>query len=469
MWQTPKYRFRLPLDPNDDGYGPFKEIILDVTGSAPSFDNPGSRLGGVLDKLLVGFRDRSSFKVLDLGAGKLRNTVHMLQRRSNSHVWAVEYESLRASSEQAQEFYRRAHGFKRRFHDMSFPHQFMRSRESFDLILLINVLSIMPVPAERLLLLHYCFERLKSNGSLFWYSQHGEPDYVIGGARCNDQTRCGDGFHIGGTKYEKTFFREFSDNDVDEMMVAAGLYFERSYAVPRNLARVYVKRPPAVLSQLLSVRAIEAISRAGARIPDLETPAPRIVLRETGAVAVVPDIPDLQFDTLCSARLAEIAPGNPQALAFHRLAELILRRAFRQVLRKWETEREINQGRKRIDLFAKNYATTGFFDRVKDQHGIHCPYVIVECKNYTDDIGNAEMDQLAGRLNPVRGQLGLLVCRRIQNRESILSRARDFVNDAKYILVLADSDLIRLCESVRDDDTEGIDDLMEGKLDALLL
>jgi SAM-dependent methyltransferase len=469
MWESPKYRFRVPVDPDDDGYGPLKEIVLDVIGSAPGFAGPGVRLGGVLDKLLAEFRNRTKFSVLDLGAGKLRNALHVLQRRSNSHVWAVEYESLRKSSEQAQEFYKRAKGFAKRFHDMSFPHQFVRSTSTFDLILLINVLSIMPVPAERLLLLRYCYDRLKPNGHLLWYSQHGEPDYAIGGNRCNDATRCGDGFHIGGSKYEKTFFREFSEDEVDEMMLAAGLSFDRSYSVSRNLARVYVKRGPPVLTGLLLIPEIEAICTAGNDIPDPKTLECRIVERKQGTIEVSPESPQFHFDELSIERLESIPPGNNQATAFHRLAELVLRRAFRRALRKWETEREVDEGRKRIDLLAKNYAEIGFFDRVRDHYNIQCPYIVIECKNYTQDVANPEMDQLAGRLNPSRGQLGILVCRSIEKASVTLKRARDYREDKKYIIVLTDADLIRLCECVRDDDVEGINDLMETKLDKLLL
>src|SRR5882762_1785479 len=191
MWESPKYRFRIPVDLDDDGHGDLKEIVIDVCGSAPSFDSPGQRLGGVFDKFLKDHATKKLVKILDLGAGKLRNTVHILRNRPNSHVWAVEYESLRSSSDQAQAFYKEARAFPR-FHDMSFPHQFIDSNDSFDLILLVNVLSVMPIAAERLLMLQYCFEKLKRDGRLLWYSQYGEPDYAVGGPRCNEKTRCGD-------------------------------------------------------------------------------------------------------------------------------------------------------------------------------------------------------------------------------------------------------------------------------------
>ena len=469
MWQSPKYRFRVPVDLDDDGYGPLREVVIDVTGSAPTFDGPGSRLGGVLDKLLQEYTDRPHVTILDLGAGKLRNTVYVLRRSPQSQVWGVEYESLKASSKQAQQLFAAAKGYGKRFHDVSFPHEFVNCTLAFDLILAINVFSVMPVPSERLLLLTYCYQRLKPSGRLFWYSQHGEPDYAVGGTRCNDSTRCGDGFFIGGKTYEKTFFREFSVDEIDEMMLSSGFAFEESYVVSHNLARVYVKRPPALLASVLSHTDIEAITAAGAEIPEPKGAECQIVQREQGVTAVSPETPSLQFETLCLRALESICPGNEYATTFHRFCELVLRRAFRGRLRKWSTEKEVNKGRKRIDLLAKNYAEAGFFKRARDHFKIPCPYVVIECKNYSTEVGNPEVDQLAGRLNPARGQLGILVCRSVADRDALLDRTRDCLKDAKRILVLTDADLAQLCECMRDGDTDGIDDVMEAKLDELLL
>jgi len=473
MWESPRYGFRVPVDSDDDGHGDLKELVIDVTGSAPSFDSPRRRLGSAFERLFASYPDKRPFKVLDLGAGKLRNTVHILKGKPSSEVWAVEYESLQATSDQAQAAYKKARTFSR-FHDMSFPHQFTQANNAFDLILLVNVISIMPIPAERLLMLHHCFQKLKKGGRLFWYSQHGEPDYAIGGSRCNDQTRCGDGFYIGGKKYEKTFFREFEAFEIDEMMLAAGFTFEKAYTIDRNLARIYKKRPPAPLADMIDVAKIETLLAKGARVEKPTGAEPRIIQRSKGQPEIKPDDSLLfDYDLFCAKRLRQIKAGRDGATMFHRLAELILRRAFRTSLRGWETEKEVNDGRGRIDLFAKNVAENGFFDRVRDHFGIKCPYISIECKNYSGDLGNNELNQLASRLNPdpahaTRGQLGILVCRSVKNTQRTIEQVRDRARKGEYILVLTDSDLQQFCTASRDGDSDIIDDVMENKLQALL-
>jgi hypothetical protein len=72
-------------------------------------------------------------------------------------------------------------------------------------------------------------------------------------------------------------------------------------------------------------------------------------------------------------------------------------------------------------------------------------HIFVECKNYGKEIGNPELDQLAGRFSPSRGQIGLLVCRSIENGKKLTASCRDTANDNRgYIIVLSDEDLMQL-------------------------
>jgi hypothetical protein len=71
--------------------------------------------------------------------------------------------------------------------------------------------------------------------------------------------------------------------------------------------------------------------------------------------------------------------------------------------------------------------------------------VFVECKNYSGDPGNPELDQLAGRFSPTRGKLGLLCCRTFDDKALFVQRCRDTaLDDRGFIIALDDDDLLAL-------------------------
>ena len=132
----------------------------------------------------------------------------------------------------------------------------------------------------------------------------------------------------------------------------------------------------------------------------LGTPADRYDNTGTGVAS----------STLIS-RLDEINPGKEDATRYHQLIAQVLSCMFSPYLSGMRIEREINEGRKRIDLCFDNSANEGFFHDLKLAHQSKCPVIFVECKNYVSDPANPELDQLQGRFGRQRGEFGLLVCR----------------------------------------------------------
>ena len=95
--------------------------------------------------------------------------------------------------------------------------------------------------------------------------------------------------------------------------------------------------------------------------------------------------------------LRNVAPGPQEATRYHRIVVGILELVFYPELVSPEIEREINEGRKRIDLTFDNAAMEGFFYSLHTIHNTPCQYIMVECKNYSRDIQNPELDQMGGR------------------------------------------------------------------------
>lgn len=141
--------------------------------------------------------------------------------------------------------------------------------------------------------------------------------------------------------------------------------------------------------------------------------------------------------------ITAILPGSDGATVYHRAVRDLLTAIFYPSLTNVKIEREIHEGRKRIDITYDNMATAGFFAWLN--RGFHCPYVLVECKNYTRDLANAELDQMIGRFSDQRGRIGIIACRSFDNKDLFLRRCKDTSADRNgYIIALDDEDLEQL-------------------------
>jgi CheY-like chemotaxis protein len=168
--------------------------------------------------------------------------------------------------------------------------------------------------------------------------------------------------------------------------------------------------------------------------------------------------------------LGHIPEGSEYASAYHKLVFRILIVVFDGQLSSGTIEREIHDGRKRVDIVFRNSAERGFFADLFTRFHIKCPYVFIECKNYSADVANPEFDQLTGRLSDKRGLFGILVSRKIRNKRLMSQRSRDVVSDNRgYVLVLDDDDLTQLLDMFASERIQGVSQLMHERLGSILL
>ena len=164
-----------------------------------------------------------------------------------------------------------------------------------------------------------------------------------------------------------------------------------------------------------------------------------------------------------------ISTGNTSANDFHSLIVGTLEFLFWPNLIYPKKETPIHEGRKRIDVTYTNAAKDGFFYRVHTAHQIASNQIMVECKNYTKDPANPEIDQLSGRFSTNRGKLGLLVYRDVSDYDHLCKRCRDTATDGRgFILPLGDQQIIQFLALIGSGSRPAIDQRLESILGTLI-
>lgn len=168
--------------------------------------------------------------------------------------------------------------------------------------------------------------------------------------------------------------------------------------------------------------------------------------------------------------LQAIPAGSEDASAYHNLIVGLVEFVFFPSLGFPRKEKEIHQGRKRIDIVMENGARDGIFLRLHRNRNLPCAFVAMECKNYRTEVGNPELDQLAGRFSPNRGQIGFLACRRFEDRDLFVERCRDTFRDQRGLIVpLDDRTVLEFLECIRDGKRSTVDDRIAHLVDEIWL
>ena len=161
------------------------------------------------------------------------------------------------------------------------------------------------------------------------------------------------------------------------------------------------------------------------------------------------------------ADLKAIPTGSKNADIYHNYCVSSISFIFFPNLIYPKKEHQVNEGRKRIDITFVNGKENGIFRRLSLDQSIKANIVHIECKNYTHDINNPEIDQLLSRFDRNRGKFGMLLFRNSKDINKIKSRCKDAAKQGNGIALPIDDNFIIEClEFIANGQRSEIDELI---------
>ena len=161
-------------------------------------------------------------------------------------------------------------------------------------------------------------------------------------------------------------------------------------------------------------------------------------------------------------KLKSINTGNKDASEYHITMICILEFIFYPHISNPKKEVEINEGRKRIDIVFNNSSSAGFFFDLFEKYDIPANFIMIECKNYSTDVSNPELDQLLGRFSKHRGKFGISTSRKADDYKTLIKRCNDIYRDTDNLIIpLLDEYILSILEEIaKGNDNNGLDLLL---------
>jgi hypothetical protein len=187
------------------------KLTIDVTNSISAGLDPNS---GLVGHLIPWMKERGFSRVLDFGAGALRHTIPLLKK--GIEVVSVEYERAyqRPKAAEARADAAKLDGFTA----LLWPHDFLKSKHRFDVALLLYVLQVVPIKADRKKILEAIGQRFDGNGPkrLYYASRYGDTTGL------KDEMKYNDGWVKGIGEKDRSFYTEWNAHSTNELFQSHG-------------------------------------------------------------------------------------------------------------------------------------------------------------------------------------------------------------------------------------------------------
>ncbi len=145
-------------------------------------------------------------------------------------------------------------------------------------------------------------------------------------------------------------------------------------------------------------------------------------------------------------RLRAISPGKDSWRAFEDVCVEILSLVFSPALGAPEIQSRSDDGLDIIDAIYPIRSREGPWSSIRSEHRTR--FVVAEFKNYTDPIGQRQVESIAQYLwQPAKRNFGLLISRSAPSEAALAARRRAWLEAEKFIVFLRDEDLIEMLQA----------------------
>lgn len=436
IWDSP-----LCLYQKKENINSTREILLDVAWSAnPTNTKMAPALASSLRQTFEYMKGKKPFDIMDFGAGKLRHTVILLE--GGHRLTAVEYpEIFHNPAPAVKKLVERARKHIGRYDKITYPNELITLNKTHDLIMLINVIDIIPEPLERFFVLDQCNKKLKKGGYLLWFTQYGDADQrdvvsdpIVDGGCTIKQTR-------------KTFYTEFDKDTVNLMLALMGFRREPiKLESGSNQAWLYKKiSEPIINTPKIALKLRRVIERKIHLGKNNDTIIADLLDAES--FVTIGDI--LYYDL----SVLETGKRKKVAYKYEKLIKQIINYIFKNNFKVSvsKTQYPLHKGKIKIDLRA-DWRENSTFKAILDSHNLNSTFVPIECKNYTEDIGNPELGQIFLRHHKDYRHFGIMTCRAIKDSEKIKDSLYVFYNDHGFLVIILDDEDMKTLLKLRDEE-----------------
>lgn len=271
------------------------------------------------------------------------------------------------------------------------------------------------------------------------------------------------------TRKYQTFYKDMERYEIDGMFLSNGFREFNKYPAGKNIAKLYkMSGSSPITPNVLTASIIRQYVKGDEELKEKTKTGIKLVKQKDNPVINDPLPSELSEENIYANALSNLPPGDAFAIDYQNLVAAIMLKLFSPGLRDHLLEQKLHEGRKRIDIVFNNRAESGFFYDIINKNKIHAPYILIECKNYENDVGNKEIDQINGRFNRNTGYFGFLAYRRHKNEDKLFKNFVDYRTTGegnKCIIPINDDDLIEMLNVKQR--KEDVNDFLFSKLQRL--